>query len=512
MSESARQAVTLGLSRTGTFEPDSTVAAHISGRSAADALRALAAQRLLREAATLLPSLAAAEVAPVETQPLARQSASTLLQIIFATESWLVDEALDVLHERGLRLPHAALLAVLSSTDATLRGRIARVAGTRGRWLAQTLNAYQWLLQIAQTQDVVALKQTFLEGGLVEREAALREWRGIDPLAARTALMVNFAQDKADARVRLLGAMAINLSLDDEAWLASLLSDRAATVQSAARMLLLKLPDSQLRQRNLALLQQCLSLRAGSLQISLPESWTPAQQLDGLLPVPKDHASPKAFMLRALASVTRASDWLAISALTPAQFVSALRAHAFFLDILSAWMEAGVDLSALSEELVLALHAENTASAAAKQSYQMKLERLNLQKHLLAYLPEVAWEKLWPQLHSDAQLRDALYAKLPRPWPASITQHWLRWLRESLHTASELHATATKSDTPSSTLFMLRYTLSDALNAARNGLAAPQFALAQSLQVSDLHPFFDLIQQFQRALELRARIHSEFYS
>ena len=501
MSDSARLAVTLGLNRAGGFEPAEVVSGAIVNRGPADALRALAANRILLEAASIPMQIPAGVPAPAETRPLARQSAATLLQIIFATESWLTHEALEVLDARGLRLPHAALAAVLNTTDASLRTKIAQVAGERGRWFARTLNEYQWLLQVTDTQDVEQLKINFEEGSIAEREAALREWRSVDADAARAALEATFAQEKADVRARLLGTLAVNLSASDAPWLESLTSDRAASVQQASRLLLLSLPDSAMRLRNRELLASALRIDAGELTLDVPESWPSALAGDGLIAPAKGQAASRAFTIRTLASVTEPLDWLALSGLDAPQFVGALLRYPYFKEVFDGWMASkgdasNIDLGALAEPLLAAVLVQARAMGNGPSS-----QHRILCNQLLKLLSRNAWVRLWPELLRDSDLRYFIFNLLPKPWPAEIAMPWLQRLSERL------------VDTPESHIgnYSERSALESELHEARAGLAAEQFAQALALKASPEHYLSDVIHQFQRELELRARIYSEFY-
>lgn len=497
MSDSVRLAVTLGLNRAAGFEPADELRAHIVNRGPADALRALAANRILLEAASVPLQLEAGIVAPTETRPLARQSAATLLQIIFATESWLTHEALEVLDARGLRLPHAALAAVLQTTDASLRTRIAKVAGERGRWLAKTLNEFAWLLQIAQTTDAQQLKVSFDEGLLPEREAALREWRAIDSEAARAALQAAFAQEKADVRVRLLAALEVKLSHADLPWLESLTTDRAASVQQAARLLLLRLPDSGLRRRNRQVLASALSFGTDGMNLLVPESWPTELAVDGLIAPAKGQTASRAFTIRVLATVTEPLDWLALSGLDTVGFAQALLQCAYFNEIFDGWVERSADLGVLVEPLLAALMLRARSPAfAGKNHYRM------LRSQLLNVLSHEAWLRMWHELLSDSDIRYFAFSALPKPWPAEIAEPWLRQLAARL------------VDTPDSHIgnYSQRSDLESELREARAGLAPAQFAAALAIKVSPEHYCFDVFHQFQRELELRSRIYSEFYS
>ena len=501
MSDSVRLAVTLGLNRAAGFEPAQELAPHLVNRGPADALRALAANRILLEAASQPIQLPLGTVAPAETRPVARESAATLLQIIFATESWLTHEALEVLDARGLRLPHAALAAVLHTMDADLRTRIAKVAGERGRWLAQTLKEYQWLLQIAASSDLATLKTSFEEGLLPEREAALREWRALDSESARHALQAAFAQEKADVRARLLGALEVNLSSADAPWLESLCTDRAASVQQAARLLLLSLPGSALRLRNRALLASVLQVDAGEINLDVPESWPSALAPDGLIAPAKGQTATRAFTIWVLASVTEPLDWLALSGLDASSFVSALLRYAYFKEVFESWMERSLKLGVLVEPLLAALNLQTRSLAFVTLDYPRKNQHRILRIQLLKLLSPDAWLRLWPELLRDVELRYFAFSSLPKPWPAEIALPWLQQLAERL------------VDTPDSHIgnYSERSGLEAELREARAGLALAQFAAALAIKVSPEHYCFDVIHQFQRQLELRARIYSEFY-
>jgi len=133
--------------------------------------------------------------------------------------------------------------------------------------------------------------------------------------------------------------------------------------------------------------------------------------------------------------------------------------------------------------------------------YGRKNQHRMLRAGLLKLLPSEAWLRMWPALVHDADMRDYTFHLLPKPWPAEIATHWLRQLAERL------------IDTPDSHIgnYSQRTELEAELREARAGLDAAQFAAALALKVSPTHYLSDVIQQFQRELELRARIYSEFY-
>ena len=358
------------------------------------------------------------------------------------------------------------------------------------------MNDYSWLLQIAQTKDVHQLTVSFDEGLLPEREAALREWRNIDADAARAALQLAFAQEKADVRVRLLAALAVNLSHADMPWLESLTTDRAASVQHAARLLLLSLPESALRRRNRQLLASSLSFGADGMNLAVPESWPTELAADGLIASAKGQTASRAFTIRVLASVTEPLDWLALSGLDAPSFVAALLNYAYFKEVFEGWVERSSDLGVLVEPLLAALMLRARSPAfAGKNHYRI------LRSQLLNMLARDAWLHMWPELLCDSDIRHFAFSALPKPWPAEIAEPWLRQLAERL------------VDTPDSHIgnYFQRGELETELREARTGLSPAQFAAALAIKVSPEHYCFDVIHQFQRELELRARIYSEFY-
>jgi hypothetical protein len=521
MSDSTRLAVTLGLSRSASFEPASELSAHIIDRGPADALRALATHRVLLEAASVPLQLAAGSAAPAETRAPARDAAATLLEIIFATEPWLMPEALALLGARGLRLPHAALAGLLHTTDATLRTLIAKVAGERGRWLAQTLNEYAWLLQIARSEDVIELKTSFDEGLLAEREAALREWRSVDSAAARSALQAAFAQEKADVRVRLLTALEVELSAGDTPWLESLLQDRAPSVQQAARALLLTLPGSGMRQRNRAVLAASLRIVANALTLHVPERWPDALAVDGLTAPLSAQAPARAFTIRVLAAVTEPLDWFELSALTVHEFVAALLACDFYMEVLEGWMRPFVHQSApqaqmgeLAEALLAALLVQARNPAFAAHGYPHKNMHKFFRTHLLKMLDGAAWQRLWPALARDPDMQYHAFNLVPKPWAAAIAEQWLTQLTTRLADVTPASNAASGAATDSLAQQAARETRRSAnvaaiefeLGEARVGLAVAQFPAALAIRLTPEHACFDAIDQFQRALALRVRL------
>jgi len=499
-------ALTIGLSRGGSFEPPALLAEHLQGRGPAAALRAVAAMACLEAGARVPDSLPALDPAPAETQATLRPSAVSLLIIVCVSETWLLDEALAVLAERGMRVPHAVLAMLLGSAETKMRRRVAAVAGERGRWLGLHVKAHAWLRQAPRSADAAVLRRVFAEGSTLEREGALKGWRALDATAAREALSLDFSKDPADVRLRLLACLRVGLAPDDEPFLASVISDRAATVQAEARRLALKLPSSAISERMRLRLAQLLKFKRAELELDLSAPWLPDWASDGLLEPPQNHASPRSFRARQLACLTQPRDWLRLSALEPAEFAQTLCASVWFSELMSGWAEAGAALGALAEPLVEQLCAEFAAKHSARRDYQ----RIEAAKFAISQLDAASWARqLSALLHSEGLSEHAI-ALLPRPWPREATRIWAAQLRKRL---SDVPIPKAGEPNPANTFYPAQARIGYELDQARQGIDPSHIEPAlDTLNVVAEHPLVDRIESFQRALQLRLRIHMEFYS
>ena len=166
------------------------------------------------------------------------------------------------------RLPDILLPAALDSGQQhrELRPALLAVIGERGRWLAQFSDTWRFAAG-AGTQSPIELR--WAEGSLDERRVLLAEERRASPLAARERLAATLAELPARERAELLGALAVNLSQDDEPFLEGLLQDRSREVRQLATSLLASLPQSALAQRAGARLDALLSQE----RVKLRRSW-----------------------------------------------------------------------------------------------------------------------------------------------------------------------------------------------------------------------------------------------
>jgi hypothetical protein len=151
----------------------------------------------------------------------------------------LLPEALRLLRDKGLRLPPSLLPRVLNAKPDWLRELLLPVLGERGRWLAQLKPAWAWA---AVAPD--SLETLWQDDSPERRLAALRLHRRADPAGAREKLRPMFRAFKVDIRVKMVDALAIGLSPDDEPFLEEILDDRDGLVRRRAACLLARLPES----------------------------------------------------------------------------------------------------------------------------------------------------------------------------------------------------------------------------------------------------------------------------
>jgi Family of unknown function (DUF5691) len=189
---------------------------------------------------------------------------------------WLV-----LLRRHGGHLPARFLPPLLDAAtrQPAWRAPLLPVLGERGRWLARMRPEWAW----AAGSDEAAWDT----GTPEQRLAALRAWRAADPQAAREALATAWPGETPEQRAALLPALAVGLSLEDEAFLEAALDDRRKEVRAAAQRLLASLPESQLGQRMLARLLPLLRLEQpwlgkARLELTLPGEYHAAMRRDGI--------------------------------------------------------------------------------------------------------------------------------------------------------------------------------------------------------------------------------------
>jgi hypothetical protein len=204
--------------------------------------------------------------APADPRRAAGPAASArLASLLGGADRELLELWLTTAADRGLRAPDQLLPALLDhAVRVPAHAPVAaRVAGTRGRWLAHHRRDWAGVLdgvaagavgpgapEPAGEGPAAAGEHGSWELGTpAERVAWLGRRRTTDPAPARRLLQKGWAQEEPVHRAALLGALALGLGPDDEPFLERCLADRRGDVRVTAARLLTALPGSALADR-----------------------------------------------------------------------------------------------------------------------------------------------------------------------------------------------------------------------------------------------------------------------
>ena len=171
--------------------------------------------------------------------PLLADDAGTIR--LASERAYVLEEALGLLAQAGMRLPHRLLGTALARSD--LRPAVLPVLGARGEWLlAQLQGGGPDREKVTRTDsDDVELWES---GTSEERLAWFRRARTADPDRAREAASALWKESPAAFRADLMGVVAATVTPADESFCEAGLDDRADGVRVAAAEALSRLPTS----------------------------------------------------------------------------------------------------------------------------------------------------------------------------------------------------------------------------------------------------------------------------
>lgn len=147
-------------------------------------------------------------------------------------------EALGWMHDRDVRLPHREIVPLLQHPQAQVRRAARLVSGQRGRWLTALPGAPGD--PPAPTPSI----EEWTHGTSAQQLNYLTNLRAVDPQQAMELVAQQWKQSPAALRAEITTLIADNPQPTDEDFLENCLSDRAASVRSAAPPGLEKLPNS----------------------------------------------------------------------------------------------------------------------------------------------------------------------------------------------------------------------------------------------------------------------------
>ncbi|MEL7071838.1 MAG: DUF5691 domain-containing protein [Cyanobacteria bacterium J06581_3] len=294
-------------------------------------------------------------IAPCEpdTQPCCSDRIAQYLGVAMQEYPEAVPELLGLMASMGQRVPPKWLPKLLSfgCRQLDLQTQIGAVLGYRGRWLAARNPDWRYGcvvqnndMQADDATDSVAeiqrLQKQWQLGTARERCLALQQWRKVDSETAREALCESWKAESWRDREAFLSALATGLSLYDEDFLESALSDRAKSVRASAAQLLATLPESGLCQRmaerSRAFVRVYGDGRQLCIDVALPEQFEPDWGRDGIVKKPLSGEGERAGWVRQMLAKTPLSVWMA----EPMQLAKTAAAHEWRDVLINGWAAA----------------------------------------------------------------------------------------------------------------------------------------------------------------------------
>ncbi len=162
---------------------------------------------------------------------------------------------LRAMAEHNKIVPEEALPVLLDfgRKNKDLRELILPVLGRRGEWLAEMATRHDWLWFKPRN-----VKRRWEQGANATRIELIELLRESDPSQAREMIAEVWDKENKEIRMKLLAALKINLSVEDEEFIENALEDRTYDVRNLAIELLARLPESALRQRMQERALRCL--------------------------------------------------------------------------------------------------------------------------------------------------------------------------------------------------------------------------------------------------------------
>ncbi|GAA4443503.1 DUF5691 domain-containing protein [Pontibacter saemangeumensis] len=221
-------------------------------------LKLTAGYLLLEEAGKKLPENSFwLPVAPEEDKQFVSAEASALLnQFLKNKEDVLTEYFIYRCQVKGKVVLPALLPELLNRAveKKHQRAQFLQVCGTRGTWLAGINPQWQQLLTPPE-------ENIWETGTWEQRKAYFRALRQSFPAEALALLLANLQEETANNRAELLEYLQQSLSLSDEAFLTSQLTDRSTRVRQVAYDLLRSLHGSALYQALEAFARSLVSIK-----------------------------------------------------------------------------------------------------------------------------------------------------------------------------------------------------------------------------------------------------------
>ncbi len=409
-------------------------------------LLAAGSQAVYQQAGQVLPKVDGnLPVAPTENIPSCSPQAAYLLENLMQQKDFhdLLPEALDLLRQRHLRLPHSSLpkALVYGTQNKDIRAALIAVCGERARWLGRLNNQWAWATQFIDLNEhtlPIDAEIIWQEGNAGQREEILRRLRTHDPIKARAWLAATWKQEKGETRAAFLNTFENRLSDDDLPLLLQALEDRSESVRVISASLLARLTNSPQAQELVRSVDLLLDYKNGKIRVAKATDFTiTAQWIQNVTIAKTKHDVPDmdnwtkkqietfwtAFLQEALARVPP-KHWEERFRLSPSRLIDALHDHPWQQFVIAGWAQAALfhHDSDWYQPLLYWYNRMNFTDQVSMKNYQQ----------LLIRLPQADAETIVAPLldHDDTWHR--VLIMVPAPWRRDFSLRCLEILRERL--------------------------------------------------------------------------------
>ncbi|WP_040827521.1 SWIM zinc finger family protein [Nocardia jiangxiensis] len=404
-------------------EPVAEAAGRLPGDPAQILLEAAALQDVFARGAVLPGTGEPPQPAETDQRPILPAAAATRLVRLLSEGSPFRTEWFDVAEPHDFRAPDAicTLLLDQAKSRTPLRESLLRLAGERGRWLAEHHAPWHTLAR-ARPDD----QSVWSHGRPAERRAWLVQLRAHDPRAARETLTGTWRSEPGPVRADLLAVLAEGLTLADEPLLESALDDSRAEVRRVAADLLARLPDSAFAARMIERASRWLTFDGKQLVADLPHRLEDSARRDGIA----DRTAHTAYRLDGAPHV--AAEWLRrVIAATPMRHWDALLGAPGSAARVGMRADLLGPVTAGWADAALAQHDSRWAATLFEVLTGTPTLGADpdVRRQLFALLPLDRRVEYLRTLDSSwlAEI-ELLVQAVPRPWPVPLAQYLIRLL------------------------------------------------------------------------------------
>jgi len=218
-----------------------------------------------------------------ESLPSCSPAAAELLkQILDGSYRDVLPEALDLFVGHQLRVPFLLLpdLLTVGARRPELRSQIVRVAGERGKWLAQFNKSWSYVGTASVDRTSEELVADWDTAKADDRLAIIHRLREMDSNLAVSLLIRSWKSETASNRQAMLSLLEPHLSSEDAPILEIAFVDKSVEVRREAVRLLSKLPLSIVRKKAIELAESSIQLKTrifggSEITLALPHAYDP---------------------------------------------------------------------------------------------------------------------------------------------------------------------------------------------------------------------------------------------